>query len=409
MALRRSLVLYDLEGTKEALAELELSAGGKGKFQASVAQALVKKEFLFDSEGALSNLLLARSLAPNDKAKSEVVNLIATYSFDRDTGHAIDALRGLAQSNSGEPIYKYNLAIALLRNAKGPEALGVLTPLVAGLAESDPLFADAAFALGWAHELESKSRDQSEGAFLRALGADPASAKARLGLAIHRLRRSGLRAAEADFRAFIDLAPDLDSPSRVINFRKMEGGEFYTSARNWIRELNLDGPMGSKPSPLVMAVDAVLSCLQNRTGEAGKILETALSSSNGDFSVLKAMGYHRWKEGRYAEIVELLKDVPRDKMGFSVPFIMGKALIKLDRRSQAERTFEIITQMLPNRSEGWALLGDSLLNSGKRSDAQLRLTNAIRRDPQNWVALRALDRLGQQNVMSDETMGNLPF
>jgi predicted Zn-dependent protease len=406
---RRSLVLYDLEGAKEALSDLELAPESKGDYRVPVAQALVKKEFLFDSEGALSNLLLARSLAGNNKAKGEVTNLIALYGYDRDPERSIEALRGLVQASSQEPIYRYNLAVALLRNSKAAEALTVISPLVAQLSETDSLFSDAAFTLGWAQELDSKSRELSEGSFLRSLGADPTSSKARLGLAIHRLRKSGFGSSQADFRAFIDLAPDLDPPSRIINFRKMESAEFYNSARGWIRELNLDGPMGSKPAPLIMAVDAMLSCLQNRTGEAGKILEGALSASNSDFSVLKVMGYHRWKESRYAEIVELLKDVPREKMGFFVPFIMGKALIKLDRRGQAEKFFEIITQTLPARSEGWALLGDSYLSSGKKAEAQLRLTNAIHRDPQNLVAMRALDRLGQQNIFSDESMGNLPF
>ncbi|MGZ3695698.1 MAG: tetratricopeptide repeat protein [Bdellovibrionota bacterium] len=408
-SLRRSLVLYDLEGAKEALSNLEIQPEMRGKALVAISQALIKKEFLFDTEGALGHLQVARSLANDSRTKGEVSNLIAVYSFEHDSESAISILQDLLKSDPDESIYRYNLTIALLRNNRPSEALAIVGPLMNDLKESDPLYSDASFAQGWAQEQEPRTREQAEGAFLRAISSDPTSGKARLGLAIHRLRKIGFRSSEADFRAFIDSIPDLDPPSRVINFRKIQGNDFYNQARGWIRELNLDGPMGSKPAPLIMAVDAMLSCLQNRTGEAGKILESALSASNGDLNVLKAVGYHRWKEGRYAEIVELFRDVPKDKMGFSVPYMVGKALVKLDRRSQADKMFETLTFTLPNRSEGWALLGDSLAQSGKKSEAQQKLINAIRRDPRDLVALRALGRLGHQEIFSDETMSNLPF
>lgn len=408
-ALKRSLALYDLQGAKEAISSMESASTEKEKVFLGVAQALVKREFLFDSEGALNNLQQVRAMVTDVRTKNEVENLFAMYAFDRDPEAAAEILRKLIAAEPNVPMYKYNLAIALLRSNKGEEAMTIIAPLANSLREEDPLFADASFALGWAYELDPKSRDTAEGAFLRAIAADPSSAKSRLGLAIHRLRRIGFRGSETDFRAFVDSAPELDPPARIINYRKMQAPEFYNSARSWIRELNLDGPMGSKPSPLIMAVDAILSCLQNRTGEAGKILEGAMSSANGDFSVLKAMGYHRWKEGRYAEIVELFRDVPKDKMGFSVPFIMGKAYVKLDRSPLAQKMFESLTVSSPGRSEGWALLGERLLESGKKADAQTKLTNALRKDPFDLTAVRALDRMGQQEVFSDEIMENLPF
>jgi tetratricopeptide (TPR) repeat protein len=407
--LRRSLLLYDLEGAKEALADLEADSAKRGRAMVPMGRAILKKEFLFDSESASASLLTARGLARDARTRNEVENLSAIYGFDKDPAASTDALRSLVKEAPTENIYKYNLAYAYLRQNKPQEALPVIASVVAGLHDDDPLYADAMFVQGWAQELDPKFREAAEASFLKAVAADLHQSQSRLALAIHRLRRSGLRAAEGDFRAFIDSAPELDPPSRILEYRKMNGPEFYNSARTWLRELNLDGPMGSKPSPLVMAVDAVLSCLQNRTGEAGKIIEGALASSNGDVNVLKAMGYHRWKEGRYAEIVEMFRDVTRDKMGFAVPYIMGKALLKLDRRPQAAKMFEFITANTPARSEGWALLGDLLLQEGKKVEAQAKLLNAIRKDPYNLVALRALNRLGQQEVFSDEIMGNLPF
>lgn len=408
-ALKRALLLYDLEGAKEALSELELAPEMKGKTLLPVAQAMVKREFLFDSEAALGTLQLARSLASDGHARNEIDNLYAIYAFDRDPEGSVETLKRVVAADGSDPVYRYNLALGMLRLNKPQEAAPHLSALMQMVRDSSPLYADAAFAQGWAQELDPAQRDSSDASFLKAIAADPASSKARLGLAIHRLRRSGFRSSENDFRAFVDSMPDLDPPSRVINYRQMQSFDFYNSARTWIRELNLDGPMGSKPAPLVMAVDAMLSCLQNRTGEAGKIVEGALSAANGDYSVLKVMGYHRWKDGRFAEIVELFKDVPRDKQGFGVPFLLSKAMIRLDRRPQAIKLLEGLTVSNPSRSEGWSLLGDLLERDGRKKEAQIKMTNALRKDPFDLVAVRGLDRIGQSGIFSDDIMENLPF
>jgi tetratricopeptide (TPR) repeat protein len=409
--LKKSLILFQLESAREALSELELEVGAKGKVTLPLAQALMKKEFLYDADGAFMALQTASSLAPDKRTAAEVENLMANYRFERDREGSVDALKKLVASSPSEAVFRYNLGLALARSGRQQEALQEVSGMVGTIKRGNPLAEDVAFLTGWAKEVYSKGTDSSaEAAYLAALDANPQSGKARLGLAIHRLRRNGLRDSEADFRAFLEALPDLDPPTQVLNFRKMSDFDFYSYARSQLRDLNIPlGAVGKKPSPLIMAVDAVLSCLQSRTGEAGKILESALSADPGDPQVLKAVGFHRWKEGRYPELVDLLKDLPKEKNSFSINLLLGKSYLKIGRKDLAEAHFENLTDVNPMRSEGWSLLGELQLQLGRTESAKKNFENALQRDALDIVALRGMERLGLPGVINPEIATNLPF
>lgn len=408
---RKSLILVQLEGAREALSELELEPGSRGKVTLPLAQALMKKEFLYDADGAFMSLQTARSLATDKRTEAEVDNLMANYRFERDREDSVEGFRRVVAAFPSDPVFRYNLAISLVRSGKHQEAIQIIGGLPSTLARESALAEDVFVLMGWSKEHVSKGSDPTaETAYLNALDSNPNSSKARLGLAIHRMRRGGMKESEADFRAFLESLPELDPPTRALNFRKMNDFDFYNFARTQIRQLNIPlGAAGTKPSPLVMAVDAILSCLQSRTGEAGKILDSALSAAPGDIHLLKAVGYHRWKEGRYPEVIDLLKDASREKNGFSINLLLGKAYLKIGRRDLAEKHFENLTTANPMRSEGWSLLGDIQLRQGRTDVAMKNLENALARDPFDLLALRGLDRLGLPNVISPEIAGNLPF
>lgn len=411
LAMKKSLLLFDLEGAKEALSELELDPNAKGKVTLPIAQALVKKEFMYDPDGAITSLQSAESFAGDKETRAEVENLISAYRFERDKEAALDGFRRVSAAFPAEAVFRYNLSLAQVRAGHVAEGLSVATGMSGTLTRGEPLTEDAAVLLGWGRHLASKGADPGiEAAYLRALDANPNSAKARLGLALYRFRKGGLRESEADFRAFLEALPELDPPTRIFNFRKMSDFEFYNFARSQIRDLNIPlGAAGTRPSPLVMAVDAILSCLQSRTGEAGKILELALSAAPGDQNLLKAVGYHRWKEGRHQEIIDLLKDVPLDRHSFAISLLMGKAYAKIGRRDMAEKYYENLTISNPMRSEGWSLLGDVQIRQGRTELARKNLENALSRDPLDIIALRGLDRLGAAGVITPDLTKNLPF
>lgn len=415
---RQSIILYDLEGAKGALSDLEQEPNARADASLALAQAIVKKEFLFDVEGALNSLQTAKNLAKNRRVEAEVDNLLAVYSFDRDPASSSEMLRRNLEGWKEDPVFRYNLALSLVRTNRLQEAIGILDGLLPAVASDPSLLEDAALAQGWALEalcgagprdpLCRRSAD-AEASYERALQANPYSAKARLGLALLRMRKGGIKASEADFRGFLDAAPDLDPPSRINNFRKLANTDFYNFAHNQIVELNTPGQAVTKPSPLIMAADAIISGMQLKTSEAGKILEGALSAAPGDVNVLKGLGYLRWKDGRLNELVDALKDL-RDRNSFALNFMLGKAYAKLRKRDLAEKHYRALVESYPNRSEGHSLLGELLLeDSAKAEEAKAEFQLALKKDPLDLVAWRGLQRAGAPIVLSPEIQKNLPF
>jgi tetratricopeptide (TPR) repeat protein len=417
-AVRQSIILHDLEGAKSALSDLEQSPNARGDANISLAQAIVKKEFLYDVEGALNALQTAKNQAKSKRAEAEIDNLLAVYSFDRDSASSAEMLRRNLEGWKDDPVFRYNLALSLLRIGRPQDTIPILDGLLSGLTGDPGLIEDAALAQAWALEAfcGGGSRDplcrrgnDAESFYERALQANPNSAKARLGLALMRMRRGGIKASESDFRAFLDSAPDLDPPTRIQNFRKLANSDFYDFAHNQIVELNTPGQAVTKPSALIMAADAIISGLQLKTSEAGKILETALSAAPGDANVLKALGYLRWKEGRLNELVDALKDL-RERNSFAVNFMLGKAYAKLRKRDLAEQHYRALVVAHPNRSEGHSLLGELLLEDPARiEDAKAEFQLALKKDPLDLVAWRGLQRAGAPIVLSPEIQKKLPF
>lgn len=399
--LKNSLLLFDLEGVKASINELELRMRGDPILP--MAKAILKKEFLFDSDGASIALQTARTLSQEPKLSAEIENLMGVYGFDRDPLASISTLKKVVEENPSDAVFRFNLAMALFRSGKYQDANSVVTSLMSGLRGDDELSHDAAMIAGWSRDLASRGNDaNAESAFLKALELKPGSAYARLGLAIHRLRKFGLKEAESDFRQFIDLVPDLESPSRIVNYRKMAAFEIYNLARREIRELNMPGGVvGPRPSPLIMAADAMLSSLQSRTGEAGKILEGALSNAPGDPNILKAVAYVRWRDGRYDDVIDLLGELNKEKNSFAVNFLLAKAYLKTGKIALAEKHFVTLTTIASSRSEGWSGQGEIQLLQNNSELAKRHFSTALNRESRDLVALKGLERLGEdpQNIV----------
>jgi len=417
-SVKQSIILSDLEGAKSAISDLEQESGTKNDSSLFLAQAIVRKEFLFDGEGAISALQAAKSSAKNKRMEAEVDNLLAVYSFEKDKNAAAEMLRRNLENFKDDSVFRYNLALSLLRAGRPQEALPLLDSLLAGLLNDNGLVEDTALALGWALESfcghssrdpQCKRDSDAEAAFQRALQANPHSAKARLGLALYRLRRGGIKSSEADFRTFLDAAPELDPPMRISNFRKLTNSEFYDFAHTQIVDLNTPGQNVSKPSPLIMASDALILSMQLKTSEAGKILDGALSAAPGDVNVLKALGYLRWKDGRHNEVVDGLRDI-KERGSYALNLMLGKAYFKLRKKDQAEKYYRVLIESFPSRSEGHSLLGELLLEQpDKAEEAKAEFQQALKKDPLDLVAWRGLQRAGAPIVLSPEIQKNLPF
>jgi tetratricopeptide (TPR) repeat protein len=417
-AARQAIAVHELEDAKSALNDLESESGARSEASTYLAQAVEKKEFLYDVEGAMLALQTARSQAHDKRTESEVDNLMAIYNFEHDPASSVELLRRNADSYKEDTVYRYNYALALLRTGKPLEAVGQLDGVLGNTGNDASLLEDASLAQAWALEAHCSAgaRDaickraaDAEDGYLRALSANPNSAKARLGLALFRLRRGGIKASDADFRAFIDLAPELDPFSRIVNFRKLGNTSFYDFAHAQIVDLNTPGASISKPSALIMASDAIVSCILGRTSEAGKILEGALSSAPGDSNVLKAIGYSKWKDGQFNELVDALKDV-RDHNSFAVNLMLGKSFGKIRKRDLAEKYYRTLVETSPNRSEGFSLLGDLMLDQPERADeAKMEFQMALKKDPLDLLALRGLLKLNAIPSLPADVLKNIPF
>jgi tetratricopeptide (TPR) repeat protein len=196
---------------------------------------------------------------------------------------------------------------------------------------------------------------------------------------------------------------------RISNFRKLANSEFYDFAHTQIVDLNSPGQNVTKPSPLIMAADALILSMQLKTSEAGKILDGALSAAPGDVNVLKALGYLRWKDGRLNEVVDGLKDI-KERGSFALNFMLGKAYFKLRKRELAEKYYRALIENFPSRSEGHSLLGELLLEQpDKAEEAKAEFQLALKKDPLDLVAWRGLQKAGAPIVLSPEIQKNLPF
>lgn len=418
MAARQSVVLFNLEGAKSALADMELDSATKTSANTYLLQALLKKEFLFDVEGAMVSLQAAKAQARSKRTEAEVNNLMAVYGFEQDKSASLEIFRRNVEAFPDDSLFRYNFALALVLNEKIPEAIPIFDSVLSSLSLDNPLVEDVSFDLGWALEVQCKVMVRGpickrstgpEDAFLRALSSNPFSARARLGLALHRLRSGGIRSAEADFRAFLDLAPNLDPPSQVMNFRKLNDAAFFAFAHQEIVELNSPSQSGARPSTVIMAADAVISSMNGGTSEAGKIIESALVAAPGDVNVLKAVGYIRWKDGKLDEVIEALKDL-REKSSFAINLMLGKAYSKQRRKDMAEKYFRNLADFSPNSSEGHALLGELFLDQYEKVDeAKIEFRAALKKDPLDLVALRGLVRAEPSVKLNPELFKNLPF
>ena len=407
--LRKSILLFDLVTTKEALGEMELKLRGQATI--GLAQAVFKKEYMYDVDGALVSLVSAKGSQQVGNSSVEIENLSGVYSFDREPIPALVILKRASELLPDDEIFRFNYILGLVRSGNIDSAEKLLSRLTLSTKADPQLEHDIAILYGWLRLATNTKSELTDDAFQKALKVDPFSPKARLGLAISKFKKQNLKEAEAEFRQFLDLVPEIEEHARITSFRKMSNFDFYSFVRDLIRELNVPGGAGGpRPSALVMGVDAVLSCLQNHNGEAGKILESALTIAPGDPQLMKAIAYHRFREGRFDEVVELLKDLPREKNSFSVTLLLGLAYDHLGKKDIEEKFFTQLTINYPGNAKGWSLLGDLFLAKKNNEEAMKNYQVALSKDPFDLRALKGADKLGLDLISTQPLLTTyLPF
>ncbi len=404
LTLRRAFLFSDLELAKSVSAEL--SASGGNEYLANLATAMIKKNFLVDLDGALLSLNAARSAVQDSKLRAEIDNLIGIFNSDKDILGAATHAKLALDAAPGESIYRYNLALAEFISGdvdKAEKDISAINP-----ENTDKLLYPETLTLrGWISE--SLKKPNAEEFFQHALEIDPYNGSAQLLLALHKLQEKRFKEAESEFRKFVDLMPELDS-FHLENFRKMSSVQLIDRVRIEMRALNSGGAL-TRALPATMAADALLSANQNKLTEADKILEAALMTSPGNIDLLKARAYLRWKEAKYDEIVELLKDLPREQRGsFGYNLLLGMAYSKLGKYPSAIRSFQVLTDIDPERSEAWSLYGEAQVHLKQNIEAKQNFQRALSKNPTDIRALQGLYNLGEEKLIENPSFAKLlPF
>lgn len=408
--LRKAFILYDLETARAVEADIEHIPAQN--YLASIAKAMIKRNFLLDLDGALASLAVAGNAASDAKSHAEVDNLVAIYSIDKDASSAISHAQAALDGNPSDDTYRYNLALANFRLGQLAAADQILQQI--GDQNSDEsLLSDVYSLRAWIADLQ-RNNSAAEELYHRALDRDPKNDKARLLYALHKLQMSpgNIHDAEPEFRRYIDDMPDLEI-SRVENFRKMTSSQIYDYAREQIREFN--SPSGSgkviHPSATIMAVDAILSAIQNKLDEADKIIESAWSISPGDADVFKARAYLRWREAKYDEVADLLKEFAKDQHGGpAIEMLLGMSYARMNQDQIALKYFQAFVQAAPDRSEAWSLLAEVEARLKQSEEAKLNFQKAISKNPLDLRALQGLNTLGDERPLSGASFAKiLPF
>lgn len=409
-ALRRSLVLYDFEQAKAIVSQMELTL--KVDSALPMARAIIKKEFLYDSDGAIASLENAMSLAQDSTQRSEIHNMLGIYLLDRDTDSALQHFHKALEMRSSERLFRYNLAVALMRLSRVAEAQKILTELSASPFHDDRINYNMMVALGWIADQTGSADGVSENFYKKALELDPLANPARLLLAVRKLKRLGPKESELDFRLFLESMPELDGNINVINYRALGLGDYVAYARAQIREYNsASNAANVRPSPVIMGVDGMLSAMQGKLNEAEQIVQAAMGMSTGNPDLTKAFAYIRYKSGRVDEVQEMVADLAsKQKSSFAVNLLLSKTAIKAGKSDAAERYLNYLASLAPERSDVWSSLGDLQRKRKAKDEAKKNYLTALSKNETDLKALQGLLAIGEDKVLSNTLFESyIPF
>lgn len=406
-ALKNSFLLHDMNSIKKIIVEME--ANSKGNIFLPIAKSLLKKYFLFDADGAFATIEESRVfLGINKNLEAEVDNLSGVYSADADSARAISFFKKAAANNSGEKIYTINLAATLYLAGKYAEAEKILLELTRSEITPEYLAVDVYMLLGMVATQGRPTSDASaEAAYKKALDLDPRRADIHLLLAARKLQKFGPKQAEADLHAFLESLPELDSNDRVVNYRLFSITDIYGIARSQLHDALAPN---AKPNALYLAVDGLLSTIQNKFAEADGTLEQALNSFAANSDLLKALAYLRWKEGKFSDVVDLLKEMGGGHVSYAVNLLLGRANQKLGNFSEAEKYFSNAATTAPDASVPLSYWGEVLLATKQNTEAIKKFQKALEKNHFDSRAVQNLYKLGNESILAKEIYSGLsPF
>lgn len=393
----------DLEQAERALAQLE--AKKKGSMEALLIRAMIKRRFRFDLDGAMASLDQARAATKNPKTAAFLDLLRGKYLMQRDPAAAVGVFASVSEE-SHLLMAKWNLSVALLAVQSLDNAARAIDEV-----EKQGDAPGANFLRGWMADIRTPGDTAVETHLQKALSAGAEPVKAHLLLGLHKLRRGQLPAAEENFRAFIDFLPELDSDVVAGEPQRLSPDGVYSWVALQIREVHgLSSSETKKPSAVVMATLAMLAGIEGRSSDATQILDTAARAGGGGTVVSKVMAYLKWKEGRFQDAADVLSAVSESSRDPAMNFLLGRALFKSGKASEALKPLETSVSKLNSRADVMGHMAEALAASKRDGDAKQYAEKALELDPFEPSALGVLSRLGEhQFLYRDPYRAFLPF
>lgn len=405
--LRQVFLLEDLEQMKKILGEMENQA--KGDPLLAISKSLMKRYYLFDGDGAFSELnAIKDSLVERKNLEAELENLSGIYLVEKDPAQALTFFRSAIAKNPAEKIFSLNLARALYLAGKATDAEKILLELIRGGFTPAILLPDLHFTLGLVLDSKNSNDPAAETQFRKALDLNPLMPEPRLLLAVRKIHHGGIKEADADLHAFLEPMADIDG-GNMIQYRLLPLKGIFSKARKGMRDANVGANASAKPAPLYLAIDAILSLAENKYNEAERILDDGLGVFPSHIDLLKAMAYVNWKQSKFTEILDLLKG-KEGMRSYAIQILLGRAYLKLGNYAQAEKSFATAVQVSAEMSDAWASWGDALVGLKMNQDALKKYEMALQKDPFNLHAVQGYFRSGREDVLEHERYHSMiPF
>ncbi len=384
--LLRAFLLRDTEELRRLLADKEKE--GPGKPTTEIAQALFRRWYLFDLDGAITALESALPKATAERPTME--NLLGVLVSERDLNKASGYLESAVKVGGAIPAY--NLAVVQIRSGNLAKAEATLQDWERKLAPGQPAYSDMTLASLW---LADKKGSSAAAISYKITNRDLTDARFRAIRGLNSLRRKKNSEAADELRAFVELLPEFNV-GNAKDMRKINDDAFYEYIWKEAQSLHaLNTSENTRLPPEVVAAIGILTAIQNRTSEAGKLLDNALNVSPGNPALLKALAYVRWRQDRFREILDLLQSLPPEaQTNFSIVYLLAQVNLKLGDNKKALEYFSQVVKRLPDRADGWSGYGASLLALGKKSEATKAFEAALKIDPFDGTALRGFEQLG---------------
>lgn len=377
----------------------------RGNAMVPVAKAILRHQFLYDQASARSLLEAAYSFAESDPAKkAAVLNLIGLYNFGFDPGESTKAFRDALAIDGNNPVYRFNMAMNNYFTGKQKAAIAELRKLKSG--DNQFVEKERLIALGMMVPFLASRQ------FSQAAKVDRFDARIMLMQAIQTLNARRDQNLMGYFGRFIDQGVELHLPSRVGSFELFRYPDIYESARKTLRTFLLGkSKIKSDFEARLIATSAILAVIVGKNEEAEKTIERGLKDFTGNADLLKALGYLRFTQERYDDVIDIFRNTESKYVdSFAVQAYLGLSYLQLKRYQNATGPLNRLAQYFKTDPRSYTYLAELAEQVKGNQAAQKYFQKALDIDPYNLRALQGAYRVGMRNVFAAKYYDNLiPF